>query len=398
MKNLFVVPSWYPSSSVPISGIFIKEQLEALAGLAPDIRVIVSKWGHADGVLNAKRPWIWPKRLLWWLTQPCDAISTNNGVDEVFNSKITWSVRLPLGGVRQLIGVNRRNFKIAQRQFGRIDLIHAHVSYPGGYIASLLAKEHGIPYVLTEHMGPFPFPDLMDDGVPLPEIGRAFRHAAATIAVSPSLAQRVASFGYPLPHVIPNVVDERAFDLGHPSSSKTVFFTLCGISEQKGIDHLLEAIAMWNPPAEQYEFRIGGDGPQRAAYQAKARSLGIADRVQWLGPVSRAQAPALFSDCHIYVMPSRHETFGVVYAEAIASGKPIIATRCGGPEFIVNDQNGKLVDIGDVAALAQAMQTMADEWKSYQPEVIRHDFEERFSRQAVVSQLVDLYQQVLKGK
>ncbi len=396
--NLFIIPSWYPSESSPLSGVFTQEQAQAIVALAPNFRVIVSKWGHADGVLNAKSPWVWPKRLLWWLTQPRDAIGLNNGVDEVFNPKITWSDRLPLGGVRQLIGVNRRNFKLAQKQFGKIDLIHAHVSYPGGYIASLLAKEHGIPYVLTEHMGPFPFPDLMDHGVPLPEIEQAFRHAAATIAVSPSLAQRVASFGYPLPRVIPNVVDERAFDLGHPSSSKTVFFTLCGISEQKGIDHLLEAIAMWTPPAEQYEFRIGGDGPQRAAYQAKAQSLGIADRVQWLGPVSRAQAPALFSDCHIYVMPSRHETFGVVYAEAIASGKPIIATRCGGPEFIVNDQNGKLVDIGDIAALAQAMQTMADEWRSYQPEVIRHDFEERFSRQAVVSQLVDLYQQVLKGK
>lgn len=396
--NLFIIPSWYPSESSPLSGVFTQEQAQAVVALAPNIRVIVSKWGHADGVLNAKSPWVWPKRLLWWLTQPRDAISLNNGVDEVFNPKITWSDRLPLGGVRQLIGVNRRNFKLAQKQFGKIDLIHAHVSYPGGYIASLLAKEHGIPYVLTEHMGPFPFPNLMDDGVPLPEIEQAFRYAAATIAVSPSLAQRVASFGYPLPCVIPNVVDERAFDLGHPSSSKKVFFTLCAISEQKGIDHLLEAIAMWNPPAAQYEFRIGGDGPQRATYQVKAQALGIADRVQWLGPVSRAQAPALFRDCHIYVMPSRHETFGVVYAEAIASGKPIIATRCGGPEFIVNDQNGKLIDIGDVAALAQAMQTMADEWKSYQPEVIRRNFEERFSRQAVVTQLVDLYQQVLKGK
>ena len=398
MKNLFVVPSWYPSVSSPVSGIFIKEQLEAIAGLAPDFRVIVSKWGHADGVLNARRPWVWPKRLLWWLSQPCDFIAIENGVNEILNPKIIWSNRLPFGGVSQLIGVNRRNFDIAEKKFGKINLIHAHVSYPGGYIASLLAKENSIPFVLTEHMGPFPFSDLMVDGVPLPEIDQAFRHAAATVAVSPSLAQRVAAFGYPLPHVIPNVVDERAFYLGHPSSSKTVFFTLCDISEQKGIDHLLEAIAMWNPPADQYEFRIGGDGPQCAAYQVKAKKMGIADRVNWLGALSRAQAPELFSDCHVYVMPSRHESFGVVYAEAIASGKPIIATRCGGPEFIVNDQNGKLVDIGDVASLAQAMQTMSDEWKSYQPDVIRRDFEERFSRQAVVSQIVNMYQQVLKSK
>lgn len=393
--NLFLLPSWYPSASSPLSGVFTKEQAQALAALAPDITVIASLWGHADAVLPARSPWRWPQRALWRLRQKNDDVRLNQGVHEVFNAKIYWSERIPFGGVRQLVAVNRRNFQVAQQRFGKIDLIHAHVSYPGGYIAYLLAQEHRIPYVLTEHMGPFPFPNFLRDGQPLPEIAHAFNQAAASIAVSPSLADRIASFGYPRPVVIPNVVDERAFALGQPSPGKTVFFTLCGITGQKGIDHLLDAIALWNPPAEQFEFRIGGDGPQRAAYQAKAQALGLADRVRWLGPVSRVQAPKLFTDCHIYVMPSRHETFGVVYAEAIASGKPIIATRCGGPEFIVNATNGALVDVGDVPALSQAMQTMAAHWADYSPQAIRQDFEQRFSRAAVVRQLRALYQEVL---
>lgn len=393
--NLFLLPSWYPSPASPLSGSFTQEQAEAIAELAPDIRVLVSLWGHADTVLPARSPWRWPQRLAWRLLQRKDQVRERNGVNEIFNAKMHWSGRLPFGGVRQLIAVNRRNFQLAQQRFGRIDLIHAHVSYPGGYIASLLSQEFGLPYVLTEHMGPFPFPSLLHSGQPVTEIAQAFQKAAASIAVSPSLSQRVASFGYPTPRVIPNMVDERAFTLGQPNSSKTVFFTLCGISEQKGIDHLLEAIALWNPPANLFEFRIGGDGPQRAAYEAKAQSLGLADRVRWLGAVSRSQAPKLFTDCHIYVMPSRHETFGVVYAEAIASGKPIIATRCGGPEFIVNATNGALVDVGDVPALSQAMQTMAAHWADYSPQAIRKDFEQRFSRAAVVRQLRALYQEVL---
>lgn len=393
--NLFLLPSWYPSPASPLSGSFTQEQAEAIAELAPDIRVLVSLWGHADTVLPARSPWRWPQRLAWRLLQRKDQVRERNGVNEIFNAKMHWSGRLPFGGVRQLIAVNRRNFQLAQQRFGQIDLIHAHVSYPGGYIASLLSQEFGVPYVLTEHMSPFPFPNLMRGSQPVPEIAQAFQKAATSIAVSPSLSQRVASFGYPAPRVIPNMVDERAFAVGQPSSSKTVFFTLCGISEQKGIDHLLEAIALWNPPAEQFEFRIGGDGPQRAAYQAKAQALGLANRVRWLGPISRVQAPKLFTDCHIYVMPSRHETFGVVYAEAIASGKPIIATRCGGPEFIVNATNGALVDVGDVPALSQAMQTMAAHWADYSPQAIRKDFEQRFSRAAVVRQLRALYQEVL---
>lgn len=394
--NLFILPSWYPSTTSPLSGCFTQEQAEAIAELVPDIRVLVSLWGHADAELSARSPRRWPQLLAWRFKQGNDQVRERNGVYEIFNAKILWSDRLPFGGVCQLMSVNRRNFKLAQKRFGPIDLIHAHVSYPGGYIASLLSQEFGVPYVLTEHMSPFPFPNLMRGGKPLPEIEEVFRKASATIAVSPSLSQRVASFGYPTPRVVPNMVDERAFSLGQSSSNKTVFFTLCGISEQKGIDHLLEAIALWNPPADEFEFRIGGDGPKLEAYQAKAQAMGLHNRVHWLGHVSRAQAPTLFRDCHIFVMPSRHETFGVVYAEAIASGKPVIATRCGGAEFIVNETNGILVNVADVPALSQAMQTMAAQWSEYRPEIIRQDFEQRFSRAAVVKQLCALYENIIK--
>lgn len=394
--NLFILPSWYPNPASPISGIFIQEQAEAIALLAPDIQTLISVWGHESTSIPVRKPKIALARLASYFCQTHNSLKERNGLYEISNPTLQWSERLPLGGVRQLIAVNRRNFLLAQQKFGRIDLMHAHVSYPGGYIAALLAKEFAVPYVLTEHMGPFPFPSLMQNGKPLPEIDYAFAQAAASIAVSPSLARRIASFGYETPCVIPNMVDERIFTVGAPTGKKTVFFTLCGISEQKGIAHLLEAIALWNPPADQFEFRIGGEGPQRSAYQAQAHAMGLSDRVRWLGPVSRAEAPALFQDCHIYVMPSRHETFGVVYAEAIACGKPVIATRCGGPEFIVNDHNGLLVDIGDVPALAAAMQTMASNWKQYNPQTIRSDFEKRFSRSAVVDQLRTLYDKVLR--
>lgn len=395
--NLFLIPSWYPSPGNPISGIFFQEQAHELADLLPDMTVVVSRWGQGENVIPARPSMRILKALRWRSRQRHDVVSGTNNFWELFNPTLEWSTYYPWSSFKLPLAANRRNFCLAEQRFGKINLIHAHVSYPGGYIASLLAEEYRIPYVLTEHMSPFPFPNFMRGGKPLPQITQAFQRAAASIAVSPSLAHRIASFGYPHPVVIPNMVDERSFSLGQPKSGKIIFFTLGGISEQKGIDHLLEAIALWNPPAGQFEFRIGGDGPKRAAYQAKANALGLSDRVRWLGPVSRTQAPTLFRDSHIFVLPSRHETFGVVYAEAIASGKPIIATRCGGPESIVNDINGRLVDVGDVGALARTMQDMAAQWHTYDPQVIRKDFEARFSRYAVVQQLNALYRQVLRG-
>jgi glycosyltransferase involved in cell wall biosynthesis len=393
--NVFIIPSWYPNPVHPIAGIFTREQAEAIADLSSDVQVIVSTWGHDAGAISVRKLGQVLSVLKWRLSQCRDQVTQRNSIWEVFNPALSWSHRLPFGGVRRLVEVNRRNFRLATEKFGKIDLLHAHVSYPAGYVASILSREFGIPYVLTEHMGPFPFPSLMHEAKPLPEIAQAFANAAEAIAVSPSLAKRIATFGYREPVVIPNVVDERRFSLGEPSSDKFVFFTLCGLTDQKGIDHLLEAIALWNPPADRFEFRMGGDGPMRVTYQALAERLGVADRVRWLGAVSREDAPRLFRECHIYVMPSRHETFGVVYAEAIASGKPIIATRCGGPEFIVNETNGRLVEIGDIKELSETMQQMAEHWNEFDPVAIRQDFERHFSRPVVVAQLRSLYESVI---
>lgn len=314
---------------------------------------------------------------------------------EFYSPTLSWSPELPFGGVRCLIKANRNNLAEAIRHLGVINIIHAHVGYPGGVIARLLSQEFNIPYVLTEHMGPFPMPFLLRAGQPIAELQDAFRHAAAVVAVSPFLAEKIQGLKLADPTVVPNMVDESEFFPGEPCSEKFVFFSLCMLTAGKGIDDLLRAIAHWHPAPNRYEFRIAGDGPMAATYKALAMQLGISDRISWIGAVGRKDAAELFRQCHVFVLPSHFETFGLVYAEAIASGKPFIATRCGGPESIVNDNNGTLVDVGDTVALSRAMQAMAAEYTRYDPVAIRNDFMERFSRATVVRQLVDIYKRVV---
>lgn len=394
--NIFIIPSWYPSESRPISGAFIREQVEAVASLCPDIRVIVSTWGFDDGAVPLSHPLKAMRALKWRTQQMRDRVVARNGVWEVFNPYLTCPERFPLGAMRRLLKVNRRNHELAISRFGKIDLIHAHVSYPAGHVARTLAREKEIPYVVTEHMGPFPFASMLErNGDVRREIRLALNDAAATVAVSPVLARDIGAFGLPVTKVIPNLVDERRFQPAAPASDKFIFLTLCSISEQKGIGDLIRAISVWNPETDRFEFRIAGEGQMSLEYQKLAERLGVADRIRWLGPIGRKEVPALFSDCHVYVMPSRHETFGIVYAEAIACGKPVIATRCGGPEYIVNEHNGRLVNVGDVKDLAKTMQWMATHWSDFDAKIIRADFETRFSRPAVVGELRNLYQSVL---
>lgn len=393
--HLFVIPSWYPSRSNPTGGIFTRVQSRAVAELHPEMQVSVSTWGHDSGFLDHRHPTKLLKSLLWYARSPQSASHAEENFTELFKPCLTWSNRAPVTDTNRLISVNRHNLNTAVRLYGRPDIIHAHVSYPAGYIAAQLSQEFKIPYIMTEHMSPFPFPQYFQHGQLRPEIYTAFNNAAASIAVSESLSNSIEQFGIRRPLVIPNLVDESAFKLHKPAPSPPfIFFTLCVMTDQKGVDHLLRSIAHWQPASDDVAFRIGGDGPKLHEYQQLAKDLNIADRIQWLGSLDQAQAVNAFAQCHAYVMPSRHETFGVVYAESIASGKPVIATRCGGPEEIVNVGNGILVDIDNEMQLIDAMQTIIETYDQYDSESIRTDFLERFSKKAVVKQLMQQYRLV----
>lgn len=394
--NVFVVPSWYPSLANPHSGLFVRAQVEALATLRPDWRLVVSGWGHHDGALSL-RSMRTSLRALCWRWRVGEGEWRRRGpVNEVTSPALSWTLGLLGGGASGLLCATRRNLERTTRRFGAVQLMHAHVAYPAGWIAASLSALSGIPYVLTEHMSPFPFPALRArDGRLRAELCEAFEHAAASVAVSPALAEAIRAEGLPCTHVIPNLVDERLFLPGNPAPRPFVLLSIAAQTPQKGIDTLLRAFARWNPPVGDVELRIAGAGPQAGAYRQLARALGVDDRVRWLGALSPQDVPQHVAACHTFVLASRHETFGVVLTEALACGKPVLATRCGGPESIVHDGNGRLVEVDNVPAMAEALARMRTSAAAFDPAAIRADALRRFSREVVAGQLSALYESVL---
>jgi len=396
--NIFVIPSWFPCGSNPLSGSFIQEQARALAR-SGDFNVVVSAWGHGETNFGG-RPLkeFWKPFEAYWKSRE-RFYRSPEGYWTAFTPALYWSHRLPFGGAARLLEANRRNLQAAIRSLGRVDVIHAHVSYPAGYVASVLSKELDIPYVLTEHMGPFPFSSLMPGGKLLPELETAFVDASQVIAVSPGQAGRIRSFGLPEPVVIPNFVDEDVFVPRKKNSSDPfVFLTVCSIVREKGVVDLLDGIARLGLRPGQAEFRIVGEGRDLAYCQQHAQALGISDLVVWCGRRLRPDIVAMFQDADAFVLPSHYESFGMVYAEAIACAKPVIATRCGGGEYIVNETNGMLVDVGDIAALAAALRRMIDHGDAFSAERIRADFMARFSKRAVLSLLKKVYESAIAGR
>jgi glycosyltransferase involved in cell wall biosynthesis len=123
------------------------------------------------------------------------------------------------------------------------------------------------------------------------------------------------------------------------------------------------------------------------------RALGLSDRVRFLGEVTPADVAALMRNSAVLVVPSRRETFSLVTAEALASGTPVVATRCGGPEEILTDDYGQLTDVDDPAALAIAIGSVLT--RTFDLAQLRQYAVERFGTAAAAERLGRLYEQVI---
>lgn len=123
---------------------------------------------------------------------------------------------------------------------------------------------------------------------------------------------------------------------------------------QKGFDLLLQAWVIVAKALPLARLRIVGDGPQRAAHERLAQTLGVAGRVEWLAPT--AQIEHYYREADVFVLSSRYEGMPIALLEAQAMGVPAVAFDCPtGPREIITSQTGRLVPAGDVAALAAAL-------------------------------------------
>jgi glycosyltransferase involved in cell wall biosynthesis len=135
-----------------------------------------------------------------------------------------------------------------------------------------------------------------------------------------------------------------------------VVLTVARLDEQKGQRYLLEAAAQ----VPQARFVLAGDGPLRTSLEAQARSLGLEQRVKFLG--YRSDIPDLLAGCDVFVLPSLYEGLPLSILEAMSAGKPVIATQIGGTdEAVIPNETGLLIPPADPAALAAAIRKLLDD-------------------------------------
>ena len=388
--NILMVPSWYPSLESPENGVFFRDQARALR-----------RAGHTVGVLCVPPSLLSLKNLV--SVQPA---LWPRGINEFDDDGIVtlrfegWKW-LPgvLGGARVL---ESRAIECMYRRYvkrcSRPMLVHAQSAIMGGYYASVLSHRHDLPLVITEHRSAFLANSLSvhDEIV----ARQAFSGATKVVCVSPCLADAVSRYvGGKRVEVVPNLLDTDCFQPVDPDSGRrdSLFVLLCValLRKEKAIDGLVRAFYDQFAEDDKVELWIVGDGPERPRLQALCVKLGISSRIRFLGKMSRDQLPQVYGRCSVFVLPSRFETFGVVLIEALCCGKPVIATRSGGPEAIVTEKNGLLVPVDDAPALGRAMHRMYEQCRSYSARDIRQDCVDRFSYNAVVRQIEQVYKEAI---
>jgi glycosyltransferase involved in cell wall biosynthesis len=227
------------------------------------------------------------------------------------------------------------------------------------------------------------------------------------IAVSEDMARKLRAtplFPARKVEIIRNAVDVRRFRQQSGGAlrrelrgvpARPIVLALARLDAQKGLFDLLEA-AVLVPDAN---FVIAGDGQERKRLEDTARTLAVDGRVLFLG--HREDVPELLAACDLFVLPSLYEGFPLSVLEAMAAGRPVVATAIGGTEeAVINGETGLLVPPHDPAALAAAIRSLLSDPPLGRRLGLagRERALREFSAEKMVREVTELYERILSRR
>jgi len=361
MKAL-LLSNLYPSRREPTRGTFNHQLFGALSHFC-DVRVIAP--------------------LPWWsrVRHPSEWFATphedHTGLDVLLPTYWSLPRVVPLHGIALYTSLRRQVAEL-RRTFA-FEVVLAAWAYPDAVAASMLAEEFDCPLV-TQVLGS-DINEIAQHGALGAQIQRALSRSHAVISVSEALKQRVVDLGVAPERVIVrhNGVDGERFavrdrtearrELGLPEDKKLIVY-VGNFKPEKGVDTLVEAVGQPALADRDVELVLVGSGPLEKTLRATASSLGVARKIRFAGRQPHDAIPEWISGCDVFCLPSRHEGCPNVVLEALACGRPVVASAVGGvPELLHEGQNGHLVPASTPLALATALGSALD--RAWDPQALR---------------------------
>jgi glycosyltransferase involved in cell wall biosynthesis len=301
------------------------------------------------------------------------------------------------------------------------DVLHAHINSPMTVdFTAFSSRLVGIPLVITYHADAL----ITDLAVKPPVLRRWLsqvywlsRHAAANIAKHLIVTSPIYLESSPFlqryrdkisvipasvnPYYLTPLQDTRqakesfGFSPDHP-----LILFVGRLVPYKGLRVLLRAFHQIHNQLPNAQLAIVGTGPQHSHLQEMSQKIGLATVVHFLGVLPQSRLRDMYSACDVFVLPSRSrsEAFGIVLLEAMARGKPVVATHVGGIPYVVEDRTtGILVPPYDPVLLRKAILDLLQDTRLRQRlgEAGRKRVLKHFTRQPTTQQLEQLYLNLL---
>ncbi|HOC78365.1 MAG TPA: glycosyltransferase [Methanofastidiosum sp.] len=376
IKTLFI-PSWYPNKENKVSGIFIKNQAISISKMC-DVAVLYVKFDRED----------------------FETISKKDNILEIIIYRKKSKYKLVSAFI--FVYAYVKGLRKVKELFGIYDIAHIQVLHPSGVIYSFLNIFSSAPYIISEHSSIY----LKEEGtferynfIKKFLIKSAAKRAKAIIPVSEYLKNALESCGIKnRMYIVPNIikVDEES-EFSNLSSAKNILHVSLLYDKTKNVSGILDALKELSKRREDFRLDIVGNGVDKETLEKKAKDYDLLGKTVFFhGMISPSEVGKFFSGSDFLVTNSKYETFSVSTAEALAYGKPVISTKCGGPEEYIDESNGILIDVGDTKALVSAIEYMLDNHDKYDAKLIRKEAKNKFSSEVVGERIFEVYKEILE--
>lgn len=410
-KKVLAIVTWYPSKENPWAGSFFKEQCELLSDKY-DITLLKIDYFNTLGIkyslkrIDGKDITINDIGLSSSFTEKQVVIYRPSELALKNNLLSRYNIRKKgIAGVGIVDCESEKKFwrkhmtRLTSILGEKYDLVYGMSAQGTAIYASLIAKELGVPYILSEH-SPFLIPgSSMSD-----TFKDAMEGASAFLAISNDKVRQILMQNIKLKNItyIGNIIDEEKFTYEPQSHEDKTFLIVASHSFYKNYDLFIKTMNRLTELATKpFKVIVAGFGANKGYSQGvdefvkKIENSMFYDMAEMIPSVSREDIAALYNRADAFVMTSIQEGQPVSAIEATACGLPVFSTRCGGVEDYLDEKMGRIVPILDYEALANHLNDFLDGKVAYDSEYIRNTVVSMFGREAFCKNIDKIFDEVI---
>lgn len=388
MHSILFLTRWYPDKTDPQNAVFIKKHTIAAAKVAK-IRLVYVTHSQLEKGLTIRKHEEESIHLTEYFYH--------------YHSSETPMIGKLINIILYLYG-HYKIFSLLKKEKFSPNLVHVHMMSRPAVIAFVCSKLLKIPYFITEHWtgyasGSFEKFNTFKKRLMI----FLFNQAKLITAVSPSLEEALQQLGIQTPiRILPNVVEapKKSNDF---FQGKNGWIQIGSVSdfydEKKNVSGLILALAPLLKKNSFIQLHIVGDGPDKEKILHCLSNSGISeDQIKLYGRLSNDTVLKFMQFIDLYVCYSNIETFSVATAEALASGKPVITTKCGGPEYFVDKYGGIVIEKGNGKALREAVLKLIKGKNTFNPSISAQNMHRKFGEAAISKLFLNLYDEFIPTK